>query len=231
MATRILKPKGANKAMHLAENERAEKILFLLKKKYPKAKTALAFGNPLELLVSTILSAQCTDVRVNIMTRELFKKYKSADDYASADVKKFEQQIHSTGFFRSKAKNIIASAKIISEKYGGKVPDTMEKTVALPGVARKTANIVLSGAYRKLEGIAVDTHVKRVSFRLGLTKNKDPAKIEQDLMKIIPKKDWWVFSNIIIFHGRETCDARRPFCSKCVLNKHCPSAFKVEGHI
>ncbi len=205
----------------MPEKERAEKILFLLKKKYPEAKTALDYANPIELLVSTILSAQCTDVRVNIVTKELFKKYKSADDYASADPKVFEQQIHSTGFFRNKSKNIIASAKIISEKFGGKVPDTMEELVALPGVARKTANIVLSGAYKKLEGIAVDTHVKRVSFRLGLTKNKDPVKIEQDLMKIIPEKDWWIFSNIIIFHGRETCDARRPFCSKCVLSESC----------
>ncbi len=208
--------------MPLTEKERIEKILLILKKKYPCAKTALSHANPIELLVATILSAQCTDVRVNIVTKELFKKYKSVDDYASADVKEFEQQIHSTGFFRNKSKNIIASAKIISEKYGGKVPDTMEALLELPGVARKTANIVLSGAYRKLEGIAVDTHVKRVAFRLGLTKNKDPVKIEQDLMKIIPKKDWWTFSNIIIFHGRETCDARRPKCSACVLKNICP---------
>ncbi|MCK5234103.1 MAG: endonuclease III [Candidatus Aenigmarchaeota archaeon] len=208
--------------MHLTEKERAEKILSILKKKYPEANTALKHADPLELLVATILSAQCTDVRVNIVTKELFKKYKSTNDYASADLKVLEQQIHSTGFFRNKSKNIIASAKIISEKYGGKVPDTMDELVALPGVARKTANIVLSGAYKKLEGIAVDTHVTRVSFRLSLTKNKDPAKIEQDLMKIIPKKDWWVFSNIIIYHGRETCDARRPKCSICILNSICP---------
>ena len=206
----------------MPEKERIEKILYLLKKKYPETKTALSYTNPMELLVATILSAQCTDVRVNIVTKELFKKYKSANDYASADLKVLEQQIHSTGFFRNKSKNIIASAKIISEKYGGKVPDTMDELLALPGVARKTANIVLSGAYKKLEGIAVDTHVTRVTFRLGLTKNKDPVKIEQDLMKIIPKKDWWIFSNIIIFHGRETCDARRPKCRNCILNNICP---------
>lgn len=201
---------------------RAEKIIYLLKERYPHASTALKFENPLELLVSTILSAQCTDARVNLVTRDLFKKYRTAKDYAGANLKTFEQEIRSTGFYHNKAKNIIGASKMIVDNFKGKVPDTMEELITLPGVARKTANIVLSGAYGKLEGIAVDTHVKRVAFRLGLTDNEDPEKIEEDLMKIIPRRDWWIFSNVIIYHGRETCDAKLPKCSVCVLNKICP---------
>lgn len=200
----------------------AERVLAALKKKYPHATTALGFKNPLELLVTTILSAQCTDARVNIVTQDLFRKYRTVNDYANADAKKFEQQIRSTGFYHNKAKNIIGAAKMIVDKFKGKVPDTMEELITLPGVARKTANIVLSGAYGKIEGIAVDTHVKRVAFRLGLTINTDPAKIEQDLMKIIPRRSWWIFSNVIIYHGRQTCVAQVPRCSVCILKDICP---------
>lgn len=208
--------------MSLSKEERAKEILSILKKKYPHATTALKHSNALELLVSTILSAQCTDARVNIVTKDLFKKYRTAKDYAGADLKTFEQEVRSTGFYHNKAKNIIGAAKMIVEKFGGKVPDTMEELITLPGVARKTANIVLSGAYGKLEGIAVDTHVRRITYRLDLTDNEDPAKIEQDLMKIISRNDWWTFSNVIIYHGRETCVAQTPKCSACVVNKLCP---------
>lgn len=208
--------------MPAASVARAEKMLNLLKERYPHATTALKFSSPFELLVSTILSAQCTDARVNMVTKELFKKYRTAKDYAGADLKTFEQEIRSTGFYHNKAKNIIGAAKNIIEKFGGKVPDTMEELITLPGVARKTANIVLSGAYGLIEGIAVDTHVRRVAFRLGLTNNTDPEKIEEDFMEIIPRHDWWTFSNVIIYHGRETCVARLPKCSVCILNRLCP---------
>jgi endonuclease-3 len=196
-------------------------IISILKKEYPSAKIALEFKNPLQLLVSTILSAQCTDARVNIVTKELFKKYKTVSDYANADLKKFEQEIHSTGFYHNKAKNIINAAKIILTKFKGKVPNTMDGLLTLPGVARKTANIVLTNAYGIIEGIAVDTHVKRVAYRIGLTKNSDPEKIEQDLMKIVDRKDWGKLSNILIMHGRKICDAKKPDCEHCCINKLC----------
>ena len=199
------------------------KILAILKKEYPGTTTALLYHTPLQLLVATILSAQCTDTRVNIVTGELFKKYKTVEDYADADLKVFEQGIRSTGFYRNKAKNIIGAANMIIKDFGGKVPDSMEKLILLPGVARKTANIVLSHAYGKIEGMAVDTHVRRVSFRLGLTKNTDPVKIEIDLMKIADKKDWTLFSNLLIAHGRATCVARKPKCLECVVSRLCPS--------
>jgi len=202
---------------------RINKILALLKKEYPKTTTALKFRNPLEILVATILSAQCTDVRVNIVTKELFKKYKTASDYAEADLKKFELQIRSTGFYHNKAKNILASAKMVVDKFGGLVPDSMEKLIQLPGVARKTANIVLAHGYGKVEGIAVDTHVRRLSQRLGLTKNTDPEKIEADLMKITDKKEWASLSDLLIAHGRAICIAKKPKCLECVLNRICPS--------
>ncbi|MFA5499897.1 MAG: endonuclease III, partial [Candidatus Omnitrophota bacterium] len=174
------------------------KIIPLLKKEYPGFTTALLHANPLQLLVSTILSAQCTDARVNIVTKPLFRKYKTARDYADADLKEFEQEIRSTGFYHNKAKNVIGAAKMIIDKFEGKVPDSMEELIQLPGVARKTANIVLSHGYGKIEGIAVDTHVRRVSFRLGLTKNEDPVKIERDLMNITPKKEWAHLSDLLI---------------------------------
>ncbi len=203
-------------------SKRVDEILRLLKTKYPSAKTALLHRDPLQLLVATVLSAQCTDARVNIVTKELFRKYKTAKDFADSDPKKFEQEIKSTGFYKNKARNIINSCRMIVEKFNGKVPKTMEELTLLPGVARKTANIVLSEGYGIIEGIAVDTHVKRVSFRLGLTKNTDPEKIEQDLMKLLPKGEWRNISNLLIFHGRETCMAKLPKCSICILNKLCP---------
>jgi endonuclease-3 len=195
-----------------------------LRKEYPGATIALKYFSPHELLVATILSAQCTDARVNIVTEALFKKYKSVKDYAGADIKQFEQEIRSTGFFRNKAKNIINASKMILRDYGGKVPNTMEEILKLPGVARKTANIVLSNAYGIVEGIAVDTHVIRLTRLLGLTRNENPEKIEQDLMKIVPRRDWQDFSYLIQAHGRKICIARRPNHAMCVLKDICPSA-------
>lgn len=206
----------------LNDGKKAPEIIRILKKKYPSAKTALVHRDPLQLLIATILSAQCTDARVNIVTKELFRKYKTAKDYADSDPKKFEQEIRSTGFYKNKAKNIINSCKMIVEKFNGNVPKTMDELMILPGVARKTANIVLSEGYGIIEGIAVDTHVRRVSFRLGLTKNADPEKIEQDLMKLFPKSEWRNITNLLIFYGRETCMAKLPKCSICILNKLCP---------
>jgi endonuclease-3 len=203
------------------------KIIELLEKEYPKAKTALHYSSPLEILVATILSAQCTDKRVNIVTKSLFKKYKTAEDYANADLAELEEDIRSTGFYRNKAKNIKNAGQMLVEKYDLQVPRTMEEIVELPGVARKTANIVLSNAYGVIVGIAVDTHVRRLSKRLGLTENTDPNKIEKDLMLIVPKSHWKRITNLLIFHGRNVCMARKPKCSTCSLNKICPSAFKA----
>lgn len=200
-----------------------DKILSLLKKEYPKAKIALNFSTPLEILVATVLSAQCTDKRVNIVTKSLFKKYRKVQDYAKANLKTFEQEIRSTGFYRNKAKNIISTAQKIVKDFGGKLPDSMDKLIQLPGVARKTANIVLLNGFGKVDGITVDTHVRRLSQRLGLTKNQDPQKIEQDLMKILDKKEWGKFSYLLIDHGRKVCDAKKPKCLECILQKLCPS--------
>lgn len=200
-----------------------DKILILLKKEYPQAKIALNFTNPLEILVSTILSAQCTDARVNLVTKTLFKKYRTVEDYAEANIKTFEQEIHSTGFYHNKAKNIIATAQKILKDFKGKVPDSMDKLIQLPGVARKTANIVLLNGFRKVEGIAVDTHVRRLSQRLSLSKNDDPNKIEQDLMKLLDRKEWGNFSHLLIEHGRKICIAKKPKCLKCILQNLCPS--------
>jgi len=200
-----------------------DKILLLLKKEYPKAKIALNFSTPLEILVATVLSAQCTDARVNIVTKSLFKKYRKVQDYAKANLKTFEQEIRSTGFYRNKAKNIISTAQKIVKDFNSKLPDSMDKLIQLPGVARKTANIVLFNGFGKVEGIAVDTHVRRLSQRLGLTKNQDPEKIEQDLMKLLDKKEWGKFSYLLIDHGRKICDAKKPKCLECILQKLCPS--------
>lgn len=202
----------------------ADKIYKILSEEYPQAITALRHKNALELLVATILSAQCTDARVNIVTKELFKKYKKASDYAKADPSAFEKEIRSTGFYKNKAKNITAAARMILDRFGGKVPGQMDKLMELPGVARKTANIVLFHAFGKNEGIAVDTHVKRVSGRLGLTKNTDPVKIEQDLMALFDRKNWGTLSDLLIEHGRKFCDARKPLCTECPLKKLCPQA-------
>ncbi len=204
--------------------ERVEEIISLLKSTYGDQSTALSHKNALELLVATILSAQCTDKRVNMVTKDLFKKYKTASDYANADIAEFEEEIKSTGFYKNKAKNIISACQKIVSDFSGEVPKTIAELTTLPGVGRKTANIVLSEGYGIIEGIAVDTHVKRVSFRIGFTVNTDPEKIELDLMNIIPKSEWRNISNLFIIHGRETCIARRPKCSKCVLDTLCPKA-------
>jgi len=206
---------------------RVPKIIALLEKDYPAAKTALNYTKPLEMLIATILSAQCTDKRVNIVTKSLFKKYRTAEDYANADSSELEQDIRSTGFYRNKAKNIKNTGRLLVEKFDSHVPRTMEELLELPGVARKTANIVLSNAYGIVEGVAVDTHVRRLSQRLGLTKNKYPNKIEADLMRNIPKSQWKLIADLLIFHGRNVCTARKPKCSSCSLNQVCPSSFKV----
>ncbi len=211
----------------IADAARVLKIIELLEKEYPTAKTALHYTSPLEILIATILSAQCTDKRVNMVTKSLFKKYKTAEDYANADLAELEQDIKSTGFYRNKAKNIKNAGQMLVEKFDSQVPNTMEEILELPGVARKTANIVLSNAYGVIEGIAVDTHVRRLSKRLGLTENKNPNNIEKDLMHIVPKSHWKRITDLLIFHGRNVCMARKPKCDSCVLNKLCPSAFKV----
>jgi len=201
-------------------------IIRRLEEEYPDAKIALNYTNPLELLMATILSAQCTDGMVNRVTASLFLKYPTIDDYAGASLERFEQEIKSAGFYCNKAKNIVNSARKIREQYGGSVPQTMVELLTLPGVARKTANIVLYNAFGVIEGIAVDTHVKRVSKRLGLTQNTDPVKIEKDLMRIIPRARWGSFPYLLIEHGRAVCTARKPKHGICVLNDICPSAVK-----
>jgi endonuclease-3 len=201
-----------------------KQIFALLKQKYPDAAPALHFSSPLELLIATILSAQCTDRQVNQVTQSLFKKYRTLEDYASADVSEFGKEIYSTGFYHQKAKHIIESARIMLADFGGKVPDTMEGLLQLPGVGRKTANIVLSRAFGKIEGIAVDTHVKRLSNRLGFTQNEEPEKIEKDLMKIAKREDLETLSMTLILHGRNVCIARNPKCSECVVKELCPSS-------
>jgi endonuclease-3 len=207
---------------------RASTIIRLLEKEYPQAKIALRYSDPVELLVATILSAQCTDERVNKVTETLFKKYRSAGDYAKADLGELELEIRPTGFFRNKAKNIKQATQILVDRFDSQVPKTMEELMQLPGVARKTANIVLQNGYGIVEGIAVDTHVRRVSKRLGLTENEDPDKIEQDLMGIVPKDKWMRITDLLIFLGRNVCVAKKPKCAVCVLNKICPSAFTFD---
>ena len=208
---------------------RISKVVELLEKEYPNAGTALSYSTPLELFVATILSAQCTDRMVNRVVEPLFKKYKNAEDYASSDLAELEQDIRSTGFYRNKARNIKKACRILVDKYGSHLPRTMEKMVELPGVGRKTANIVLSNAFGIVEGIAVDTHVRRTAKRLGLTVNEDPNRIEEDLMKIVPKAKWMRVTDLLIFLGRNVCVARAPMCGKCVLNSICPSAFTFVG--
>ncbi|MBR4631740.1 MAG: endonuclease III [Elusimicrobia bacterium] len=203
------------------KQEQVNKIVKILNKEYGDVGIALNFSNVFELMVATILSAQCTDKRVNIVTSSLFKKYKTIQDYAKADLKEFEQDIKSTGFYRNKAKNIIETANIVLNKFNGVVPKTMEELITLKGVARKTANIVLGSGYGITAGIAVDTHVIRLTNLIGLSKNSDPKKIEQDLMKIIPKKNWENISFVIQTLGRRVCIARRPKCYICPINKLC----------
>lgn len=212
--------------IYLEPKQRAAKIIEILEKTHPDAKIALHHRNPLELLISTMLSAQTTDERVNMVTKELFKKYKKPEDYAKADIHELEQDIRSTGFYHNKAKALQNASRMLIEKYRGQVPKTMEELLELPGVARKTANIVLYGAYGTVAGIAVDTHVRRVSARLGLTENEDQDKIEKDLMQLVPKDKWMRFADLLIFHGRRICTAKKPNCADCPLNKICPCAFQ-----
>jgi endonuclease-3 len=195
-----------------------------LKTEYPDARTELDWSNPLELLVATMLSAQTTDVQVNRVTGSLFAKYRTAEDYAAADPDELEEDVRPTGFYRNKARSLRNMAGALVEEHEGEVPRTMQELVALPGVGRKTANVVLGNAFGVDEGIVVDTHVRRVSGRLGLTQNQDPEKIEQDLMQVMPEQDWTVFSHLLILHGRRTCKARKPDCPNCSLNDICPSA-------
>lgn len=201
---------------------RASKILGGLKRLYPGAECELDFKDPLQLLVATILSAQCTDVRVNKVTPALFKRYKTAQDLAGARPSELEGLIRSTGFYRNKAANIIGAGKALVEKFGGKVPRTMAELLELPGVARKTANVVLGSAFGLAEGIAVDTHVKRLAYRMDLTDETDPVKVERDLMALVPRKDWTTFHHSMIWHGRRVCEARAPKCPECALNTICP---------
>jgi endonuclease-3 len=211
----------------MTRQERADALVEAFGKVYPGAYCELDYKNPLQLLVATILSAQCTDKRVNMVTQGLFKKYKTARDFAEAPQEVLEKDIHSTGFFRSKAKSLRTMAADLVAKHGGKVPATMEELVALRGVGRKTANVVLGNAFGINEGVVVDTHVLRLSKRLGLTKHSDPGKVEQDLMKLIPKVKWSIFSHWLVWHGRRRCYARKPDCDGCEVQHLCPSAFKV----
>jgi endonuclease III len=195
-----------------------------LKAEYPDARTELDWSNPLELLVATILSAQTTDVQVNRVTESLFAKYRTAEDYADSNPEELEEDIRPTGFYRNKARSLRGMANALVEKHAGEVPRTMSELVALPGVGRKTANVVLGNAFGTNEGIVVDTHVRRVSGRLGLTESSDPVTIEQELMEVVPEEDRTIFSHLLILHGRRTCKARKPDCPNCILNDICPSA-------
>jgi len=209
--------------------KRTRDIIRRLKRAYPDAKTALNYSNPFELLIATILSAQSTDVRVNIVTADLFRKYKKPEDYLKVSAHELEKDIHSTGFFRNKTKSIQGTAKLLTEQYGGEVPHTMDELLELPGVARKTANVVLGNAFGIKAGVVVDTHVTRLSHRLALSEEKTAEKIEQDLIPIVPKKDWVIFPHLMIYHGRQICKARNPFCEECAIEKLCPSSYLKTG--
>ncbi|HXF35896.1 MAG TPA: endonuclease III [Actinomycetota bacterium] len=204
--------------------ERAPEIVRLLSEAYPEARVALRFSNPLEMLVATILSAQCTDERVNRVTETLFRKYRTPEDYLRVPEEELARDVKPTGFFNQKTRAIRGACRRIVEEYGGRVPDTMEELLTLPGVARKTANIVLGNAYGKVEGIAVDTHVRRLAHRLGFSGEKDPDRIERDLMRLVPRDRWFHFTYVLIDHGRQVCVARTPRCEACVVNRLCPSS-------
>jgi endonuclease-3 len=208
---------------------RTRKIIRLLKKTYPDAKCSLNHSNAFELLIATILSAQCTDARVNIVTQDLFRKYRKPEDYLKVSEKELQRDIRTTGFFRNKTKSIQGTAKVLTEQYSGKVPDTIEELLELPGVARKTANVVLGNAFGISSGVVVDTHVTRLSRRLGLTQQKTAEKIETDQIVLVPKKDWVIFSHLLIAHGRAICKARNPLCDQCIIEKHCPSSYLKTG--
>ncbi len=212
-----------------AERQRARAIVARLRATYPNARCSLDFTTPLELLVATILSAQCTDERVNIVTKTLFAKYRSAADYAGAPVAELEQDIKSTGFYRNKAKSVQGMARMLVERFGGEVPRAMDDLLRLPGVARKTANVVQGNAFGIVEGVVVDTHVGRISRRLELTKEDDPPKVEQDLMALLDRADWLDFSHLLIFHGRAVCKAPTPACAGCVLLDLCPTGKRNTG--
>ncbi len=216
----VIKPE-----IYLELKARAQKVMELLEKEYIEAKIALNYKNPLELLIATMLSAQATDEQINAITPKLFQKYKTAKDYANANLIELEQDIKSSGFYHNKAKNLKNSANLLVEKFNSQVPKTMKELVELPGVARKTANIVLFNAYGIIAGVAVDTHVRRLAQRLGLTENNNQDKIEKDLMNIVSKDKWMRITDLLIFHGRHVCNARKPHCDACILNKICPSAF------
>jgi endonuclease-3 len=211
--------------------ERVKQIVRLLKRAYPDAKCSLNHSNAFELLIATILSAQCTDERVNIVTADLFRKYRQPADYLKVSPKELQKDIRTTGFFRNKTKSIQGTAKVLTESYGGEVPDTMEELLDLPGVARKTANVVLGNAFGVKSGIVVDTHVTRLSHRLGLTEQKTAEKIERDLVELVPKKDWVIFSHLLIYHGRRVCKARNPACAECLVEKLCPSSSLKTGEM
>ncbi|HEX3249592.1 MAG TPA: endonuclease III [Pyrinomonadaceae bacterium] len=208
---------------------RTREVIRRLKRAYPGAKCSLNHSNPFELLVATILSAQCTDERVNIVTADLFRKYRKPEDYLKVQPRELEKDIQSTGFFRNKTRSIQGTAKMLTEQFGGEVPHTMDELLELPGVARKTANVVLGNAFDIHAGVVVDTHVTRLSHRLGFTQQKTAEKIEQDLIPIVPKKDWVIFPHLMIYHGRKICKARNPLCAECTVEKQCPSSFLKTG--
>jgi len=210
---------------------RTREVIRRLKRAYPGAKCSLNHSNPFELLVATILSAQCTDERVNIVTADLFRKYRKPEDYLKVPPRELEKDIQSTGFFRNKTKSIQGTARMLSEEYHGEVPHTMDELLELPGVARKTANVVLGNAFDIHAGVVVDTHVTRLSHRLGFTQQKTAEKIELDLIEIVPKKDWVIFPHLMIYHGRKICKARNPLCEECVVEKQCPSSYLKTGVI
>lgn len=209
--------------------QRVRKIIRLLKRAFPDAKCSLNHSNAFELLIATILSAQCTDARVNIVTQDLFRKYRKPEDYLKVSPKELQQDIRTTGFFRNKTTSIQGAAKVLTEQYGGKVPHTMDELLELPGVARKTANVVLGNAFGISAGVVVDTHVTRLSHRLGLSAQKTAQKIEQDLIAIVPKKDWVIFPHLLIAHGRAICKARNPLCAECAVERLCPSSHLKTG--
>jgi endonuclease-3 len=208
---------------------RTREVIRRLKRAYPGAKCSLNHSNPFELLVATILSAQCTDERVNIVTEDLFRKYRKPEDYLKVPPRELEKDIQSTGFFRNKTKSIQGTAKVLTEQYHGEVPQTMNELLELPGVARKTANVVLGNAFDIHAGVVVDTHVTRLSHRLAFTQQKSAEKIEQDLIPIVPKKDWVIFPHLMIYHGRKICKARTPLCAECTIEKQCPSSYLKTG--
>jgi len=211
--------------------ERTIRIIELLKRAHPDAHCALNHSSAFELLIATILSAQCTDERVNIVTADLFRKYRRPEDYLKVPAVELQQDVRTTGFFRNKTKSIQGACKMLVEELGSEVPRTMDELLRLPGVARKTANVVLGVAYGIAAGVVVDTHVSRLSHRLRLTKHKDAGKIEADLMELVPRKDWIIFSHLLIFHGRRVCKARRPLCEECAVEKLCPSSMLKTGKI